>query len=616
MLDFGGCPAYAFEPPCADQDDGHAVLPGTATNGLSVADQANLDIVGDITMIADVALDDWTPGVNTVFIGKWSVAAQLSYVLSVDGFGTPQFRWSNNGSTVNTIGANANFGGLSPGSRRAVRVDFDVDNGAAGRTAHFFHAPTSAGPWERLGTAQTTATATTIFPGTSALQMGYSSQLTSPLVGKFYRGQIYQGASFTETRGGTLAVDVNVNVVSDPAQVAFAATGVVGGVSVVRTGSPATVLNAGTPFWEPLTFATPAIDDAPWYHPAYPQTADGLGFFIEEWTGLDDGHVARGMAPTGRVGGGATHGVLSARERVMKLNVLMFARSELAMQALFEWLERTLYSVCARCASESMLLRKTCPPIVNTTTALWEGVVELREVALIEGLTWESPISQAGGCFLRRASFTLAAADPCMYHNGTTLTGPQATASVFSCYDALALGTASVDCRPRCFDLATNCRTVYSFEVDTLQAAAPIVTLANNSDAPVLPLRVLCYADPNDLGAANVCSMPLLGEFYTRVMPPWSQLQWDVVGRKIWYTDATTGGYVSGYPYVDANDVPIPRFFVLPCGTHHVVVEPGNVCLTEDIPGARYIYQGQAFDWVNLHFPDVSVEVVPRSGCP
>lgn len=616
VLDFGGCPAYAFEPPCADVEyiDGFAETPGTTGNGLQIPDAAALDIITDIGLIADVALDDWTPGSERPLIGKWSTAGQLSYLLTVDAFGTPFFRWTTDGSTINSIGADVNLGGMSPGARQAIRVDFDVNNGAAGRTAHFFRAPTHDGPWVRMGTPRTTATATSIFSGSSTVQMGLATGFNA-FDGKIFHGQVRTGPSFVPTLAGAAVANIDPSVVQFASQTTFlATTGQT--VSVLRSGTPSTILNPGPGYWEEQTYSTPAIDNAPWYHPAFPATADGLGFFITEWTGLDGAHVVRPVSRTGRPGGGGQHGALRGRERVMKMNVLMFARSEQGMNALYDWLENLLYSVCATCSVDSILVRRECPPIVNTGDSLWQGAVEMREVALTEGLTWVNALDDAGHCFIRQASFTLTAADPCMYSNGVAITGPQANAVPTTCYAGIPLGEGSLDCRPHCYDLISSCRSTFTFDLDPLSGVAPVLTLRNSSDHAVLPLRVLISADPNEIGVSSPCSLPIIGQLYTRVLPPWSELVWDVAGRTITYSDHTTGGPVDGAPYIDANDPPFNRFFTLGCGLHHVIVEPGNWCLEDDVPNAQYVYQGQGFTKANLHYPTLSLEIVERLGCP
>jgi hypothetical protein len=161
----------------------------------------------------------------------------------------------------------------------------------------------------------------------------------------------------------------------------------------------------------------------------------------------------------------------------------------------------------------------------------------------------------------------------------------------------------------------TSCRSSITFNANGL-VAAPIVTLTNSNDAPIPPLRVICYGDPGEVGLSpNPCGLPIIGEVYTRIIPAWSELIWDVVGRTMRFVDATTGGLVSGFAYVDANDPPIERFFTLPCGRFHIVVEPATWCMQVDVTNSRYIYQSIPFPWATLHFPTLTLEIGERLGC-
>jgi hypothetical protein len=607
VLDFGGCRAYTFEPPTSDNEPGYIQTFGSVNNGLQVADAAALDLTGDLSLIVDLAMDDWTPGTARTLIGKWSTAAQLSYVLAVDAFGTPSFSWTVAGTTVLSIGANANLGFLANGARQAIRVDFDANNGAAGRTAHFFRAPTIAGPWTRLGTAQTTATATSIHSGSSSLQIGLSFILSNPVSGKIYAAQVRNSPSFTETIGGAAVFDfTGENIRSRTAPTFVATSGQT--VTVLSSGGTPAILNPGEAEWEEQFFTTPTLDAAPWYNSMYPESADALGFFVEEWTGLDSPHIVRPVSPRHR---GGQLGVLSTKERVMKLNVVLFSRTEKAMEYLFRWLETTLSSICAGCGVDSILVRRYCPNF-DSNTSLWDGVAEMREVGLIEGLSWESEPLPHNQCLVRRLSFTLAAGDPCLYSNDTDV-AVSASANMATCLSTATIDPERSTCRPSCVELPSACRTVFTFTTDSLGAAGPVLTLDNNTEFYGVPLRAICYADPAGIGVSpNPCGLPILGELYTAPQPPYSTLVWDVAGRRVTYYDHSTGDDVGGWAFVGANDPPIPRFFALPCGTAHVVLEPASLCLTED--GSDWL-SGTALLGTAPAYPTATLAVQERFGC-
>lgn len=609
VLEYGGCQAYAYDPPC-DADDAYIQFRGGTGNNTTAPDAAALEITPDITLIADIALDDWTPAAKAGVIGRWTTSGQFAYRLSVTTAGALEFQWTTNGTTANTLTSSSNLGSLAAGERRAIRVDFDGNNGASGRTARFWTALRHDGQWEALGTAQTTATATTIFnTGTSVAMFGQAG--TDVMIGKLYYAQIRNGMSTTADLGGAAVLTVDPANISDANQLTWSTT-TGQTMTVNKSGGTPTVLSIGPNWWEPLTFSTPALDGAPWYSANIPESADVLGFWIEEWTGLDDRHVSRSTVRTARPGGGGQLGMLSSNERVMKLNVLAIARTEKASEYAFRWLASVLGNVCSSCATSSILVRRTCAEV---TEDLWEGVAEMREVGLVEGLQWEADAMMRGKCLVRRLSFSLAAGDPCMYLPPYEVAGfYQGDAA--DCYDALSLASGKATCRPPCHALPIDCRTVFTFDIDAYGAAAPVLTVENDNDAPVPPLRILCYADPDEIGVEpNPCGLMVLGEVYTDVIPPWTTLKWDVAGRRIWYADHTTPGFSPGFRLIEANDPPHKRFFTLPCGTSHIVIEPANVCLDVDTPNSRYTFEGWNFLWSEMHFPSASLEIQERISC-
>lgn len=369
-------------------------------------------------------------------------------------------------------------------------------------------------------------------------------------------------------------------------------------------------LDCGT--MQPITFSTPTLDPAPWYNVNYPQSADALGYAVEEWTGLDDGHITRGSTPWGGYGGGASLGSISANGRTMKVNLFLFGKTEQAVEYLFRWLGVTLTGVCATCATESILVRRFC----GSTVDPWDGVAELRNVGLIEGLKWEADIAAVPSCFLRRASFTLMAGDPCLYSpDEPVATQPDdEDANLVTC-----LGTDSptnenrFNCRPTCSETAQSCRTIRGFTVNTLGAVAPIVTWSNTSTQYTYPMRAIVRADPATVGVSpNPCGLPILGEIYVRPLPPDSQLRWDVVGRIVQFKDSSTGGWAPGWTYVEANDPPLQRFFSAGCGTAYVIMEPGSLC-AHFVSGTTWTLDGLTFN--PPAYPTVALSVGERLSC-
>lgn len=368
-----------------------------------------------------------------------------------------------------------------------------------------------------------------------------------------------------------------------------------------------------TPEWQELTFDTPQTDDAPWWNADYSESAGALGFFIEEWTGLDDRHVTRTMTRTGRDRGGATPGSISNRERVMKLNILLLANTEESMSYLFRWFAALLESVCSSCSSNSILIRDYC----GSADEPENGVRELRNVALIEGLGWEADPVRRGQCFLRRASFTIAAGDPCMYLPGTSPTVTPGTSDLGpGLLDANYSLTRS-PARPSCSELPDDTRQTYTWPSETMMGAkAPIIIFHNNDPEHAFPFRAILYHDPGEIGVSpNPCGLGRLGEIYVRPMPPYSYLKWDVAAREIMYRDPTTGIWIEGPFLIEVNDAPLPRYFVLPCGgDHHLVLEPGTLAI-ERIGGTGNVFEWNSIIFSDPHFPDVEITVQERVSC-
>jgi hypothetical protein len=584
VLDFGGCESYAYKPPC-DTEPAFIELPGVVGNYVSTPDAAVLDVLADITIIVDVAMDDWTPATTQTLLAKWATAGQLSYSFSLTTGGQLQFQWTANGTTINTVTSASGLDTLPAGTRRAVRVDMDSVVGS-NREVKFYTAASFDKSYVQLGTTAV-GTSTSIFSGTSQLTIGQQTTTTLPLAGRIFYAQVRNGVSGTPTVGGSAVLTVDPGVLTSVTQPTFlATTGQT--MTINETGSPGVRVFLGPTGWEPEQYLTPLLDEAPWYDAARPESARAFGFFVEEWTGLDSGHVTRPVSASGPYR--STLGRISAGERVMKLNILMIGADEQAVEYLFRWLESVLVNVCATCETSSVYFRRFCP----TGSDKGEGVGELREAGLSESLTWESdPISASGGaCRIRRASFTLTAADPCIYVNGTTAAVQTTTADMANCVTGMAISTSRDPCRPSCQELPATCRSIYTWTVNPLGTAAPIVKFVNDNDVYSSPLRAIAYFNPNLVATTgnNTCGLPRLGEIYVAPLPPWSELVWDVAARDVLYYDHTTGGYVSGWAFVDANDPPLQRFFAVPCGQGLVVLEPASACLT--FSGGRYSYAG------------------------
>lgn len=178
--------------PDLNLQDTALVMPGTAASDeATTPDNAALDITGDIDIRVDVTTD-WRPlGGESGLIGKWVLSGnQRSYLFTVLSSGALTFNWSPDGSTTLSLTSSVPVT-PPPCGRLVVRVTFDVDNGAGGRTATFYTGESINGPWTLLGTPQTSATATSIFSSSAIVEVGrWNNGGGAPLNGIFHQAQI------------------------------------------------------------------------------------------------------------------------------------------------------------------------------------------------------------------------------------------------------------------------------------------------------------------------------------------------------------------------------------------------------------------------------------------
>lgn len=603
-----GCETYPYEPYLGTDLPGWVDFSGATGNDLSAPDAAALDIVGDLTLVAHIIPDDWTPSAQQTIIGKWGAAGQRSYELCLATTGALIFQWSVAGTTIASATSTANLSTMTVGDDLWVAADIDVSVGG-NKTVRFWTSSTGL-VWTQLGTSVTTAGTTSIHSGTAVLSIGASNAGTAEnFTGRIAEAQVRTGIGTTQP-GGTIVFQIDGSEYDENGLTSFtAASGQT--VTVTSSGALQIIVRQYCDDWMPLSFATPATDPAPWYNSNYPESADALGFYVEEWTGLGSDHVRGALTATGRPGGGGRVGVLGSQGRVMKLNLFAVANSEAGMQYLMDWLSSQLIGMCGGCGDDTMLFRRFC----GSESDLWNGVGEMRRVRVIEGVSWEAEPVEIATCFLRRMSFTIAAGDPCVYFHATDVPADPAdfTADLSTC---LADGFVDEDrhpCRPSCSELTEDCRAAFTFEVNPLGAMAPVVQMYNDSAEPTLPMRVLLYADPLDVGVdPNPCGLPLMAEIYIRSMPAYASFIWDIAGRTTYFRDVTTGEFVEGGPYIDANDPPVPRYSSLPCGKAWLVFEPGTFCLTGSGPWTDPV---SGLEFTTPTFPTTTVRMQERVGC-
>ncbi len=187
------------------------VTPAVADK-ISTPDSANLSIVGDIDLAVDARLSTWAPRTSVTLLNKNGTAGQYSYDLGVLSTGAMYLRWSADGTAQITLSSTVALP-LQTG-RQAIRATLDVDNGAAGKTATFYSAPTIAGPWVQLGAPVTTAGTTSIFDNLTAVGIygGANGQVNSAEIRQGIVGTVRANPNFTtQTSGATSFADAAGN---------------------------------------------------------------------------------------------------------------------------------------------------------------------------------------------------------------------------------------------------------------------------------------------------------------------------------------------------------------------------------------------------------------------
>lgn len=167
-------------------------LTGDANSYASTPDNAALDIVGDIEMLADIAPAQWPPATDQMIIAKYmDSTSNRSYRFEVLTSGKIRITWSTTGANSLSLTSSVPLD-IIGGERISVRVTFDVNNGAGGRTARFYYSTgtITAGPWIQLGSDQIGSGVTSIFSGNAALEVGSRNGGNNRFIGHIFAARV------------------------------------------------------------------------------------------------------------------------------------------------------------------------------------------------------------------------------------------------------------------------------------------------------------------------------------------------------------------------------------------------------------------------------------------
>jgi hypothetical protein len=197
--------AEVYRSDCVSPDLLGLTLPGEDGSYAWTADKAQLDIVGDLDLAAELTHRTWRPEVVSAIVAKHTSASdERSYALSVRPSGQLEFGWSTDGTSANRIIVVSTVPVPFGETRRAVRATLDVNDGAGNHVVTFYTADEIDGSWTQLGDATTQVGVTSIYASTATLDVGASSGGTAfPLEAIVHRVQVRSGI------GGTLVADPN-----------------------------------------------------------------------------------------------------------------------------------------------------------------------------------------------------------------------------------------------------------------------------------------------------------------------------------------------------------------------------------------------------------------------
>jgi hypothetical protein len=219
--------------------DGYLYCSGVANNYAAIADEAALDVSGDLTLEADLTLADWTPSSIQRVVTKYNTGGtnNRSYQLYIDVDGNLGFVISSDGSyqsgnhEESTVSLPSQ--GIVDGQRLTIRAEWRASDGRL----QFFY-KTNGGNFTQLGTDQS-APAGSIHNSSEPVIIGASNGGASSMVtGAIHGAKIY--ASINDTNK-VLDVDFTATNVRHGDTKFKCATGQV--VTINQSGNdPATII--------------------------------------------------------------------------------------------------------------------------------------------------------------------------------------------------------------------------------------------------------------------------------------------------------------------------------------------------------------------------------------
>lgn len=166
----------------------------------STPSSAANQITGNLSLLVQVALDDWTPTTVQTLVAKDGVTAGLrSWVFNIQTSGAPRLNYSLDGTNIISVTASASTG-FTDRTTHFIGVQREASTGIVK-----FYTSEDGRTFTQLGTDQTGTAGSLYNASTQPVQFGNLSSLSFALDGRIYDSHIYSGLKFTGT--STMVVD-------------------------------------------------------------------------------------------------------------------------------------------------------------------------------------------------------------------------------------------------------------------------------------------------------------------------------------------------------------------------------------------------------------------------
>ena len=180
--------------------DAYGYNMSVAGDSFTTPDSVNNSITGNITLVVEAMLTDWTPAAVNVLVSKDGVTLNRSYSFTVQLDGKLRFNYSLDGLTIVQITSSV-APSFIDGKKYHVAVERESSTGKVR-----FYTSNDHVKWTQLGTEQT-GTAGNISNGTAPVEFGNLAALSYALVGRIYESEGFAGLAITSPATAVIKYD-------------------------------------------------------------------------------------------------------------------------------------------------------------------------------------------------------------------------------------------------------------------------------------------------------------------------------------------------------------------------------------------------------------------------